>query len=514
MALLQPLQELSAPQVFIFLVAPLLLTFLLKRIFLHPLSAFPGPWLNTISPLPEVSAIVRGRQHAYHHKLHQRYGPVVRVSPNELIFCGANAWDDIYGNKPGKPDMEKAPIQAGGLPPNIPARALTLAPWDDHVRQRKAFAYPFSNTALLQQEPLVLKHVQRFIEGLGKYADAGEAVNIAAWLTYLTFDIVGELCFAEPFGCLENGEATTWSKAIVNIANAGMYDQATRRLAGVGTWLQMTLAKWLTPPVYREWRTTHFIKSREKTMRRLADPDRDHKDFIYYILKSNEAKSLISEMEIVMNTALFIGAGSDTTALMLTAWASLMLKHPRVYRKLTDEVRGAFRSAEDITWSVVQNLEYLGAVSNETFRICAPVPTNLCRVVPAGGASIDGHWVAGGTMVSVSPWAATHSPLNFTEPLSFIPERWLDLDRFPQDKRQASQPFSYGPRGCIGKNLAQIEQRLLISHLLCNFDLESPGGAEETENIKWSQEGDMGHMKAFLVWVKPDLWIRLKRIVA
>jgi hypothetical protein len=26
-------------------------------------------------------------------------GPVVRVSPNELIFCSASAWDDIYGNK-------------------------------------------------------------------------------------------------------------------------------------------------------------------------------------------------------------------------------------------------------------------------------------------------------------------------------------------------------------------------------------------------------------------------------
>ncbi len=202
--------------------------------------------------------------------------------------------------------MEKAPIQAGGLPPNMPARALTLAPWDDHVRQRKAFAYPFSNTALLQQEVLVQKHVDKLIDALGNLADAGKPVNMAAWLTYATFDIIGELCFAEPFGCLEQGVATEWSEAIINIANAGMYEQATRRLAGVGTWLQGVMAKWITPPVYRNWRTSHFVKSREKTMRRIADEDRDHKDFIYYILKNNEAKSLISEMEIVMNTALFM----------------------------------------------------------------------------------------------------------------------------------------------------------------------------------------------------------------
>ncbi len=41
-------------------------------------------------------------------------------------------------------------------------------------------------------------------------------------------------------------------------------------------------------------------------MRRIEDQDRDHKDFIYYIMKNNEAKSLISEMEIVMNMALFM----------------------------------------------------------------------------------------------------------------------------------------------------------------------------------------------------------------
>ncbi len=115
------------------------------------------------------------------------------------------------------------------------------------------------------------------------------------------------------------------------------------------------------------------------------------------------------------------------------------------------------------------------------------------------------------TTVSVSPWAATHSPLNFSEPLAFIPERWLDVDRFPRDKRHASQPFSYGPRGCIGNNLALIESRLLMCHLLWNFDLEAPGGSEEKENQKWSQEDDMKHMVAYLIWVRPNLWARLRR---
>lgn len=47
-------------------------------------------------------------------------------------------------------------------------------------------------------------------------------------------------------------------------------------------------------------------------------------------------------------------------------------------------------------------------------------------------------------------WGATHSERNFREPYSFIPERWLDKEN-STDKFGASNAFSLGPRGCIGR---------------------------------------------------------------
>lgn len=81
---------------------------------------------------------------------------------------------------------------------------------------------------------------------------------------------------------------------------------------------------------------------------------------------------------------------------MLTAWLSLMLANREAYEKLVREIRGAFSSAEDITWNSVKDLPYLGACISETFRICPPVPANLCRVTPSEGAMVDGRWVPGG----------------------------------------------------------------------------------------------------------------------
>ena len=58
------------------------------------------------------------------------------------------------------------------------------------------------------------------------------------------------------------------------------------------------------------------------------------------------------------------------------------------------------------------------------------------------------------TVVSVHMLATYRSPLNFRDPDSFVPERFLGDERFVNDNRSALNPFSLGPRNCIGKKYA------------------------------------------------------------
>jgi cytochrome P450 len=57
--------------------------------------------------------------------------------------------------------------------------------------------------------------------------------------------------------------------------------------------------------------------------------------------------------------------------------------------------------------------------------------------------------------VSVPHYSTFRSHKNFVEPDSFLPERWLEGNekdsRFACDRREALQPFSFGPRACIGR---------------------------------------------------------------
>jgi cytochrome P450 len=104
----------------------------------------------------------------------------------------------------------------------------------------------------------------------------------------------------------------------------------------------------------------------------------------------------LQEGEIIVNSALFIVAGSETTANALSGMLARLVYNPDKYDKLCAEIRGAFQREEDLTYERLSQLEYLNAVIEEGLRIHPPVPTGLLRTVPKNGDTVDGHWVPGG----------------------------------------------------------------------------------------------------------------------
>lgn len=124
------------------------------------------------------------------------------------------------------------------------------------------------------------------------------------------------------------------------------------------------------------------------------------------------------------------------------------------------------------------------------------------------------------TTVGVHQYATYHSPLNFYNPLTFHPERWLPectnnpSSPYYADNRAAFQPFSMGPRACIGRNLALAEMRLVLVRMLWEYDLsldeakfggDEGEGEDDVEGVgKWQEE-----QTVFLIWKKGPLMVRL-----
>lgn len=257
----------------------------------------------------------------------------------------------------------------------------------------------------------------------------------------------------------------------------------------------------------------------KKKLPGLANKSTPNKDVIHHLLSNEDSAKSLSPTEIILNMILFASAGSETTSITLSAWTYLILTHPPVHRRLVSEIRSVCSSPESITVdTVMSSLPYLGATLHEALRLFPPGAVAMQRVVPAGGAVIDGHYVPAGTTVAISPWVAGRSSKNFFQPDRFCPERWLkgENEVFENDRLSASKPFGHGPKKCIGEDLSFLEARLILSHLLWAFEMELCGvdgeGEEEyrRDNEKWCLDSTPETIRLYQVLLKPNLWVRFR----
>ncbi|KAH8148283.1 uncharacterized protein LAJ45_07736 [Morchella importuna] len=410
---------------------------------------YPGPLLAALTKHYIDIPWLTGRYPTHIHALHQRYGPVVRISPDELSYASASSWKDIYGtSSTRKPFLKSAFYDDGTAPSIVSARDPAT-----HRRIHRLLSPGFTARSIGEQEPLVQGHVDLFLSQVGRYATGSEGGNMVGWYTWVAFNIIGGLAFGEPFGSLDDGKP-----------HFG---------------LRTCLARW---PRRRG----------SGRLRRIA-----RKDLLSVLVAQHTSGDSFTTEEIRGNAGNIIVAGSETTASFLCGVTWYLGRGPAAYKKLTDEIRSAFSSYEDINGRATEHLVYLKAVIEEGLRLYPPVGLGAPRVSP--GETVDECWVSKGTVVMSSFYAAGRSEDNFHRPDDFLPERWIDPEC--TDKNNGSQPFLLGSRVCIGRALVLLEIRLIMAKMLWAYNMELVDPAQE-----WLSENGFA-----VVWEKPALYVRYTR---
>jgi cytochrome P450 len=122
-----------------------IVTKLFYNVFLHPLAKFPGPALYAASSIPLALVQLRGNFHFFTQAAHERYGPVVRISPTELSFISAAAWSDIYATQQGRAPLPRDKTFFNEM--LVDERTLTMADDATHYRLRRAMNPAFAPRA-------------------------------------------------------------------------------------------------------------------------------------------------------------------------------------------------------------------------------------------------------------------------------------------------------------------------------------------------------------------------------
>ncbi|KAF2001405.1 cytochrome P450 [Amniculicola lignicola CBS 123094] len=477
----------------------------LYNITLHPLASFSGPIFWGASRLPYMYSTWTGWQHTDVQKLHSRYGSIVRIAPDELSFADPAAWD-MYSNRGDSLAFPKSPVWHAPQP-NRPISVLNVLDARLHAKMRKKMDGAFTEKAVGNQEGIVQGYVDLLIERLtGKAKSAGGekvVINMIPWITFTAIDIIGDLAFGESFGCLERGVMSDWLDFVLNTLRAATLIATLRHY----TWITAVLER-LIPPGIMKIADDHYNVVVEKVDRRLK-LETPRPDFTSEWQKDGKEKGdMLTKEEVYGNSFAISIAGSETVTTVLSGILNRVVKAPNTLALLTAEVRARFVAKDEITFAALKELPYLNAVIWEGFRTCNPVPVGLIRVTPMEGGNVCGYYIPRNTTVNLSILAMSFSPSLFHDPQSFHPERWLPealndpSSPFYTDIRTAVQPFSIGPRSCIGRPLALGELRLVLARLVWAFDIQEAN--TEAGKLVWERQRCFSviERKAFEVQLK------------
>ncbi|OCT51550.1 putative benzoate 4-monooxygenase cytochrome P450 [Cladophialophora carrionii] len=456
----------------------LVVSFLRNHLF-HPLRKFPGPFWAAHTDLWRVYHLWTRRMPDTLLKMHEKYGPVVRMAPNELSFQSVDIFSDVYkgGRKFPKSDFYQGfttfhPNTFGMLDEEL------------HAKRRRQMAHSFSVASLSQMESIYDAHIKNLLDAID--AKGSEPFNLKDLFGYYAFDIIGELVFHTDFGSQKAQDPAQLPPINEHIFLGCIFGMLPSLLP-----YSMRIANYLPIPWLQD-----LLNSRK----RLKDRTSECLDREMSRQKTSEKQSILTRLiqakdpetgedlpkvAIASEAFAFLVAGSHTTSGTMTLLFYHLLRNEKIGEKLTKELEACIPlpDASDVSLPAYTGLEaqlpYAMASIRENFRITPVFTMPLPRTVTSPtGAVINGFQVPTGTNVSMCNYVVHHDPAVWGDDHHvFRPERWLDPSK-PLSPNDLA-PFGVGHRACIGRNVATMSIVKILAAVWRRYELELVDPNEE-----------------------------------
>ncbi|KAI1393077.1 benzoate 4-monooxygenase cytochrome P450 [Hypoxylon trugodes] len=433
----------------------------------HPLYQFPGPKIAALTYLYEAyfDWWLEGRYGKKIRRMHENYGPIVRINPDELHCNDPLFTDEIYAGGNRIRDNWQHQLNTGAAS-SISVAAFSTVSHELHRIRRGALSKFFSRQQMLKLEGEVHNFTQRTVDKMLRFADR-KPFDVKEVFNCFTADIISQYAFGEPLGFVDQDDwepnFATWAKSFFESAYMMRYNALARKLAEltplfanymgddfravtkltsviIPQYIQAALSHPGGGRVFSELIGSDVLPEEEKTMYRL----------------SGEGFSLLT-------------AGTETTAATLTVITYYLLAKRNVYFRLTEALRGV--DPLNLKWTDLEQRPYLWAVIQEAVRLTPGISQRVARIARTEDLiyqSRDGRvkWVIPrGTPIGMTTVINHSDPEIFPEPEEFVPERWIVDGRQNYALEKLLISFGKGTRSCLGTHLAYCEIFLMTAAL-------------------------------------------------
>jgi cytochrome P450 len=203
--------------------------------------------------------------------------------------------------------------------------------------------------------------------------------------------------------------------------------------------------------------------------RRRAGNDGD--DLLARLMRARDPDTdeAMSERQVRDEALIFLLAGHETTATLLTFTLHLLAQHPDEQLLVRGEADAVLNGSAPTAGDVV-NLVRTEMVLKEAARLYPPA-YGIGRRARVDD-EIDGYRIPAGRIVVVSQWSTHRHPQFWSAPEAFDPERFAP-DQEARRHRYAYFPFGRGPRACIGSRFAMLEAAIALPMIVQRYELRA-----------------------------------------
>ncbi|KAJ5716177.1 hypothetical protein N7493_008088 [Penicillium malachiteum] len=447
---------------------------IIYRIFFHRLKHFPGPVGARITKIWHTWKLLHQQNHLLLTDLHNQYGNFVRTGPSEITVYHPDVFMAIDGPQSNCVKAEWYDL----LNPNqslVTARMKKL-----HGARRRQWNRGFTSLALDEYQsrliPLI-DQLERCIDGDISTEKVSEMTDLLYWIG---FDRMGDFIFSRTFNMLSQKE---WHHVIV------LLQRALSLLGPLSPlpWLLhicfkllpriWILKDWFCMVSWCEKQLTERLEFNEKTPKVL--------DVAHYLLE--DARENPHQFPwLTGDSILAIVAGSEPIAAVLVGLFCELALAPRHLDKIYQEIKRI--DIGDGIRSLGNCCPHLEGAILEALRLYPALPTGGNRKTLKNGVNIGRTFIPPETTIVAPRFCISRRKDCFEQAHKFIPERWY---RSPQmiHNKAAFSPFGTGEspksslsNGCLGRNLAMNDMRLITARLVKRYCFKVPDG-ETTESV-------------------------------
>ncbi|KAL6933326.1 hypothetical protein ACO0R3_002430 [Hanseniaspora guilliermondii] len=465
--------------------------YLIYPFFLNSLNLqkLPGPYHYKFSKFFIYNKMRKEQGMLHIHHLHEKYGPIVQVSPNEVSIIDRDTVKKIYLNDNYPKEFIKGSKTVNGFYSqfgNFSNRNLfSTGDTKEHINKKKNLQKIYSKTYVLKHSDFLSEKIQDCVNVL--IANKGQDIDVYSVFGALAMDVVTgfEFGFNSSSTFLKQldfkGKELTFKNEIFD---------SFRDSSSLWFWVCMV------PQLYDY---VAYISGKDVTMKtgrawiwqKLQQVANDYTS--EDLKKADHTMSLLFDKydrnlaKIGSEIADHTLAGADTTQTTLT-YLLWELSRPcnKVWKKrLHDEIINTFPIKDNkviIDYNKLDlELPIMNAIIKENFRLHAAIPGSERRFVPPGKKlKVGGYLIMEGTVVSTQPFSLHRNKEVFGDKINqFNPERWLkkiheDYETYENRIRTFEKnmmTFGQGNRMCLGMHLAVTEIKATVASFFGNKDL-------------------------------------------